>query len=29
MLRLFAKTLKTGIVTEKIKRPDASETPWA
>jgi NADH:ubiquinone oxidoreductase subunit B-like Fe-S oxidoreductase len=25
MLRLFAKTLKTGIVTEKIKRPDASE----
>ena len=25
MLRLFAKTLKTGIVTETIKRPDASE----
>ncbi|MDF1583310.1 MAG: NADH-quinone oxidoreductase subunit B family protein [Methyloprofundus sp.] len=25
MLRLFAKTLQTGIVTETIKRPDASE----
>ncbi|MBE0469212.1 MAG: NADH-quinone oxidoreductase subunit B family protein [Methyloprofundus sp.] len=25
MLRLFAKTLKTGIITETIKRPDASE----
>ncbi len=25
MLRLFAKTLKTGVVTERIKRPSADE----
>jgi len=25
MLRLFAKTLKTGVVTERIKRPHADE----
>jgi len=25
MLRLFAKTFKTGVVTERIKRPEANE----